>query len=215
MPGCEHYIRNCDIKAQCCGRWFACRLCHDAANLGHNMDRFATEELMCTLCKTVQPVSNVCIEPSCQTSFAKYFCDKCKFFDSTPNRSIYHCDQCKICRLGRGLGQDVSHCNRCGTCVPIEIIESHHCVQDLLDRNCPICGCYMFSSTKPTCMVQCGHAMHFHCLENYAKYTNTCPECNISLRDLVPYNAEGEVVRIWKWILHLFGAISQFLRFDR
>ncbi|CAG8540255.1 6474_t:CDS:2 [Racocetra fulgida] len=35
---------------------------------------------------------------------ARYYCDKCKFWDDHPLRDIYHCDHCGICRKGRGLG---------------------------------------------------------------------------------------------------------------
>ncbi|KAG0338237.1 hypothetical protein BG004_007300 [Podila humilis] len=27
--GCKHYRRGCKLKANCCGKWFNCRFCHD------------------------------------------------------------------------------------------------------------------------------------------------------------------------------------------
>lgn len=36
--GCEHYKRNCKIRAACCGKLFTCRFCHDKAS-DHSMDR--------------------------------------------------------------------------------------------------------------------------------------------------------------------------------
>lgn len=36
--GCEHYKRNCKLRASCCGKLFACRFCHDKVS-DHTMDR--------------------------------------------------------------------------------------------------------------------------------------------------------------------------------
>lgn len=36
--GCEHYKRNCKLRAACCGKLFACRFCHDNVS-DHTMDR--------------------------------------------------------------------------------------------------------------------------------------------------------------------------------
>ena len=36
--GCEHYRRNCKLKAACCGRLVTCRFCHDKVS-DHTMDR--------------------------------------------------------------------------------------------------------------------------------------------------------------------------------
>ncbi|KAL0243029.1 hypothetical protein GEMRC1_005592 [Eukaryota sp. GEM-RC1] len=81
--GCKHYARDCQIKASCCQTYFPCRLCHDEEVLEHKIDRFATSEIKCMLCKTEQPVSNQCISPDCpahENGFAKYYCSVCKFF---------------------------------------------------------------------------------------------------------------------------------------
>ncbi|KAJ6901125.1 hypothetical protein NC652_027040 [Populus alba x Populus x berolinensis] len=40
--GCEHYKRNCKLRATCCGKLFACRFCHDKGK--------ATSEMMCMRC---------------------------------------------------------------------------------------------------------------------------------------------------------------------
>jgi zinc finger-like protein len=37
--GCEHYKRNCKIRAACCGKLFTCRFCHDNNSSDHSMDR--------------------------------------------------------------------------------------------------------------------------------------------------------------------------------
>lgn len=36
--GCEHYKRNCKLRAACCGKLFTCRFCHDKVS-DHSMDR--------------------------------------------------------------------------------------------------------------------------------------------------------------------------------
>lgn len=36
--GCEHYKRNCKLRAACCGKLFTCRFCHDNVS-DHSMDR--------------------------------------------------------------------------------------------------------------------------------------------------------------------------------
>lgn len=36
--GCEHYKRNCKIRAACCGKLFTCSYCHDNMS-DHSMDR--------------------------------------------------------------------------------------------------------------------------------------------------------------------------------
>ena len=36
--GCEHYKRNCKLRASCCGNLFTCRFCHDKVS-DHSMDR--------------------------------------------------------------------------------------------------------------------------------------------------------------------------------
>ncbi|KAG6753892.1 hypothetical protein POTOM_041896 [Populus tomentosa] len=79
--GCEHYKRNCKLRASCCGKLFACRFCHDKVS-DHTMDRKATLEMMCMRCLKVQPVGQVCATPTCNgLSMAKYYCNICKFFD--------------------------------------------------------------------------------------------------------------------------------------
>ena len=35
---------------------------------------------------------------------------KCKLWDDDPEKKIYHCDDCGICRIGAGLGKDFFHC---------------------------------------------------------------------------------------------------------
>ncbi|KAL8463317.1 hypothetical protein ACS0TY_033323 [Phlomoides rotata] len=79
--GCEHYKRNCKLRAACCGKLFPCRFCHDEVS-DHSMERKATSEMLCMNCLQIQPVGPVCTTPSCNgLSMAKYYCSSCKFFD--------------------------------------------------------------------------------------------------------------------------------------
>jgi hypothetical protein len=36
--GCKHYKRAAKLQAHCCGKWFACRFCHDEVS-DHNIVR--------------------------------------------------------------------------------------------------------------------------------------------------------------------------------
>ncbi|CAG8623245.1 35734_t:CDS:2 [Racocetra persica] len=87
--GCKHYQRGSKLQAECCKRLFTCRFCHDE-KCDHKIDR-----------QTIQPASKSC--NNCKRELARYYCDKCKFWDDHPLRDIYHCDHCGICRQGRGL----------------------------------------------------------------------------------------------------------------
>ncbi|XP_059638509.1 zinc finger protein BRUTUS-like isoform X2 [Cornus florida] len=87
--GCEHYKRNCKLRASCCGKLFTCRFCHDKVS-DHSMDRKATSEMMCMHCLKIQAVGPVCTTPSCNgLPMAKYYCSICKFFDD--ERSTLAC----------------------------------------------------------------------------------------------------------------------------
>lgn len=105
--GCLHYKRNIKLQCSTCSRWYTCRFCHDAVE-DHKLVRRETKNMLCMFCNCVQQASGVCTE--CDQSAAWYYCDVCKLWDDNPNRSIYHCDDCGICRVGEGLGKDFHHC---------------------------------------------------------------------------------------------------------
>lgn len=96
-------------------------------------------------CKTIQPAAQDC--NSCHLRLAAYYCDVCKLWDDDPAKPIYHCDDCGICRIGRGLGQDYFHCKKCNVCMNINFKGDHKCIERNLECDCPICGEYMFTST--------------------------------------------------------------------
>lgn len=186
-PGCHHYPRNCWLKAHCCRRFYPCRRCHDE-NEDHQIDRHATQEVVCVRCAEVQPVASHC--RACATQFAAYFCPHCRFYDDTPRKHIYHCHGCGICRVGKGLGIDYHHCDICQTCVPIEDKDTHPCRAQSLDVNCPICTDYLKTSTEPIVFMRCGHAIHKECFRKHIAQAYTCPLCKKSLTDMSEYFSE-------------------------
>lgn len=101
--------------------------------------------MMCMHCQTVQPAGQSC--NNCNNVLAKYFCISCKLWDNSPNKQIYHCDDCGICRIGKGLGQDYFHCKKCNVCMALSLKDRHKCIERNLECDCPICGEYMFTST--------------------------------------------------------------------
>ncbi|XP_057750044.1 zinc finger protein BRUTUS-like [Arachis stenosperma] len=182
--GCEHYKRNCKLRATCCGKLVTCRFCHDNVS-DHSMDRKATSEMMCMRCLNIQPIGPKCMTPSCnELSMAKYYCNICKFFDD--ERNVYHCPFCNICRVGRGLGIDYFHCMKCNCCLGIRS-QSHKCLEKGLEMNCPICCDDLFTSSAPVRALPCGHYMHSACFQAYTCSHYTCPICSKSLGDMAVY----------------------------
>nr|GEV65522.1 hemerythrin/HHE cation-binding motif-containing protein [Tanacetum cinerariifolium] len=182
--GCEHYKRNCKLRAACCQELFTCRFCHDNVS-DHTMDRKATTEMMCMNCLIVQPVGPICSTPSCNgLSMAKYYCSYCKFFDD--ERTVYHCPFCNLCRLGKGLGIDFFHCMTCNYCLGIKLVD-HKCREKGLETNCPICCDFLFTSSAAVRALPCGHFMHSACFQAYACTHYICPICSKSMGDMSVY----------------------------
>ncbi|KAA8491121.1 putative RING finger protein [Porphyridium purpureum] len=182
--GCSHYSRNCKLKAACCGQLYACRFCHNDA-CDHEIDRFATQEVWCMVCRTLQPKNSHC--GGCGVQFAHYSCMTCGFFDNDERKSIYHCDKCGMCRIGKGLNVDNFHCDKCDTCVSLETKGRHKCLERALDANCPICSGYLFTSTEAVVFMRCGHTMHAGCFDQYSKTNYVCPLCSKSLSDMTQF----------------------------
>lgn len=101
--------------------------------------------MVCMHCSTIQPAAQNC--NACKVQLAHYYCDICKLWDDDPRKTIYHCLDCGICRIGRGLGDDFYHCKTCNVCLKIELKDNHKCIERNLESDCPICGEYMFTST--------------------------------------------------------------------
>lgn len=180
--GCEHYARQAKSRAPCCGKFYTCRLCHDA-NESHKIDRYAIKEMMCMHCFTVQGVGQNCCNELCGKKLAKYYCDICHLF-SDADKPIFHCKDCGLCRVGQGLGIDYKHCHKCRSCINSSIFDDHVCLENGLDSDCPICAEHMFTSVKPVCILKCGHYMHLECLDEYTTREFRCPICKKSLGDM-------------------------------
>ncbi|THW88135.1 zf-CHY-domain-containing protein [Aureobasidium pullulans] len=179
--GCAHYSRN--VKVQCfdCNQWHPCRHCHDASPhlpFPHGLNRKMTRNMLCMLCKTPQPAGPTCT--NCGVDSAYYYCSKCKLWDNDSTKSIYHCDDCGICRRGEGLGKDYVHCKRCNVCISISTSSTHPCVERATDCDCPLCLDYLFSSSLPVVSLACGHYMHGSCYKDLMHVTYRCPVCNKS-----------------------------------
>ena len=105
--GCKHYKRNVKLQCSTCDRWYTCRLCHDEVE-DHILIRHDTKNMLCMICGCAQRAGEFCVE--CGERTAWYYCGVCKLWDNDSNKSIYHCNDCGICRKGRGLGKDFFHC---------------------------------------------------------------------------------------------------------
>lgn len=105
--GCQHYQRNVKLECFTCKKWYTCRFCHDEVE-DHHLIRRDTENMLCMLCGHAQPAAHDC--KNCGEQSAQYYCEICKLWDNDGNKSIYHCNDCGICRIGQGLGKDFFHC---------------------------------------------------------------------------------------------------------
>jgi uncharacterized CHY-type Zn-finger protein len=105
--GCEHYKRNVKLQCYTCKKWYTCRFCHDQVE-DHALIRRKTENMLCMLCCLPQPAAQYC--RGCDERAASYFCEVCKLWDNDSSKSIYHCNDCGICRIGQGIGKDFYHC---------------------------------------------------------------------------------------------------------
>lgn len=182
---CRHYKRGCLLKTKCCGKYYPCRKCHDETE-DHAMNRFETEFVACKTCGAEDvPLGESC--SNCQVQFAKYSCMTCRFFDDAEERRVYHCDKCGICRVGAGLGIDNVHCEKCNTCVPIDVADTHKCTENALHRDCPVCLEDMAISSEQAVFMKCGHAMHMKCFTDHTRTSFTCPICIKAVADMTDW----------------------------
>ncbi|KAH0470959.1 hypothetical protein IEQ34_000682 [Dendrobium chrysotoxum] len=180
--GCEHYRRRCKIRAPCCNEIFHCRHCHNESTKDrHELCRQEVETVICLVCDTEQPVSQVCL--NCGVNMGEYFCKLCKFYDDDIGKGLYHCDDCGICRVGGK--ENFFHCKKCGSCYSVHLRNKHSCVENSMKHHCPICYEYLFDSLRETRVLKCGHTMHSECLRDMIEHEQyTCPICSKSVIDL-------------------------------
>lgn len=179
--GCQHYKRNVKMQCATCEKWYTCRLCHDEVE-DHTLPRRETRYMVCMLCHTPQAVAQVC--RNCLVEAACYYCPICKLWNNDPSKSIYHCDDCGICRLGKGLGKDFFHCKTCAACMSIQAETTHKCIERSTKCDCPICGDYMFTSNRPVAFMKCGHSIHESCFNEWCKTSYKCPICSKSIANM-------------------------------
>ncbi|QRG37824.1 hypothetical protein FDK38_002207 [Candidozyma auris] len=174
--GCPHYQRNCKLECPTCLKWYPCRFCHDQEVTDHKLQRNAVKHILCMKCNAPQvPETSYCV--NCDAELANHFCSKCILYDNDPNKDIYHCDKCGICRLGVGLGKDYFHCDVCNICLSIDLKEHHKCVTNTTHCNCPICNEYLFTSVSKVVFMKCGHSIHQACYDEMVKHSYKCPVC--------------------------------------
>ena len=137
--GCPHYKRNIKLQCSACDRWYTCRFCHDEVE-DHSLNRRETKNMLCMLCGCAQPAAEVCRE--CGEPGARYYCSVCKLWDDDSGKSIYHCDDCGICRVGQGLGKDFYHCK-------VRPMTERHHTSSLADVNARlvVCACQSLYET--------------------------------------------------------------------
>lgn len=197
--GCAHYQKKCFVRSSKCATsvllpngsqrspckdWYGCRLCHDEARYDHEIDRQQLDEMLCMPCLAqaespdqveAQPLSQEC--STCHETMGAYYCDVCKFFDDS-GRSLYHCKDCGICRVG--VREEYTHCLKCNCCLRVSI--DHECLDNVLDNNCAVCAENLFTSTTPLAFLPCGHAMHQDCYKQLLQNNiNACPTCRKTL----------------------------------
>jgi len=190
--GCEHYKRKCKLVCPKCDNVYQCRFCHDDVENyyekpleeQHEIDRYAIEQIICSICDTKQPVSNKC--QNCEIDFSLYFCNKCNLFDDDGiNKGIYHCDKCNMCRVSHG--QEFYHCDGCNTCVNALGKDTHECM-DLKDEMCPVCSELFFTTRSDIFKLKCKHWIHNKCFQGMLMHNNfTCPFCSKLMVDLSDY----------------------------
>ncbi|KAL2091695.1 hypothetical protein ACEWY4_011510 [Coilia grayii] len=184
--GCEHYVRSCRLKAPCCGKFYVCRLCHDAEE-DHQMDRFQVKEVQCIVCNAVQEAQHACKE--CNVKFGEYYCGICHLFDK--DKKQYHCQPCGICRIGPR--EKYFHCEKCNLCLACNLQGNHKCVENVSRQNCPVCMEDIHTSRIGADVLPCGHLLHKTCFIEMCKTgAYRCPLCMHSACDMQAYWEERD-----------------------
>ena len=181
---CIHYpgARKCSIIAPCCGRQYCCHQGHDKTfDIDHKIQRNEIETIICNECQEKQKFSNQCVK--CGITFAEYYCEKCRLWRE--NGQYFHCDKCKICRIGKR--EDFKHCEKCDVCIPHTTIHTN--CRSHNDDICAICldeTELIKYSRIPIIVLACSHAFHQNCILEYFKASPSqkCPICRVDLMDL-------------------------------
>lgn len=169
--GCSHYKRKCKFVTPCCNTVYTCRFCHDSKE-NHSLDRTSIKQMICTMCHLVQKPHTKC--QKCSQDFGQYSCLECNLFDDYNGQ--FHCYGCGICR--KGGAENFFHCETCGICLPVALVNSHKCIENVSRCNCSICLEDLHSSREPCHIPSCSHLLHMSCYQTLKeKGRNTCPVC--------------------------------------
>ncbi|KDO33898.1 hypothetical protein SPRG_01778 [Saprolegnia parasitica CBS 223.65] len=204
---CDHYKRGCHLFAECCNQWFPCRVCHNEAQDGHEMDRHAVTRVRCRKCFTEQPPQQTCSK--CSFVLGKYFCSVCNLFDDEGDeKGIFHCNDCGICRVG---GRDkFFHCMTCGGCYAQDRRDKHVCINQAMRQECCICYESLFEARESPSVLPCGHVLHGACYDEMTKYQygqiTFCPQthmpcsiaCPLCRKSLLSERAQRRLERLMR-----------------
>jgi hypothetical protein len=58
--------------------------------------------------KLLRPIGKILLRESIALLVVAHI--QCRLWDDSPTKSIYHCADCGVCRVGKGLGKDFFHC---------------------------------------------------------------------------------------------------------
>ena len=170
---CNHYKNlKLEIYAECCNKFYDCRFCHNE-NEDHEIDRYKICKIRCKECNKIQDKSNKCIE--CSIKFSENYCNKCNLWSD--KKHIYHCDKCKICRVG--LQEDMYHCENCNICFPLKTKNFHKCSKiNCIENSCPVCLENLNDNQKSIIIMKCKHPIHLECYKELINNNNSkCPLC--------------------------------------
>jgi len=178
--GCRHYKKNCKIQTKCCNKWYVCKFCHNEKEF-HKLNDNETTDLVCMKCSTKQPVSNKCINKTCNIEFGKYFCEICKYHNNEDD-DFFHCKKCNMCI--KGIKEEFKHCKKCNMCLHISIINNHKCIDNRNLASCPICSEKIKdTSDSPMILETCQHIIHTRCFSQYMLSNYKCPVCVKTITD--------------------------------
>lgn len=174
---CIHYPhKKCNkFYFSCCNAFFSCIRCHNGDH------EISLKYIACEECKLLQVPSNVCCDPECNLIFSKNYCSKCFIWTE---KSIVHCDECGICRVGE-VGS-LFHCNNCDACFDVKGKDFHKCINiSYREQVCTYCLESTHSSQDSSVSLKCGHLVHNKCLQSAIKSgVITCPTCRKSMYDV-------------------------------
>ena len=190
---CSHYNIRCDVFADCCGKWFPCRLCHDEEE-DHKIDRYSIKTIRCRECSHEQPKSNMC--EYCGIQFANTYCDKCNLW--THSEEVFHCDECNIRHNGKQ--QDHFHCKTCNLDILKIYKDTHTCRNFTTETCCGVCHEDTQKSRQHVIIIPtCKHCVHYDCYKQLIDNNHfQCPTCKASLA--------SDMSKLWE---HIEGLVQE------